>query len=108
MVSYGFYTDTYLGSRLGEKEFPFLAARAADYLESLQRRYQVACPGTDSRDMAICALAETLKQFDGRQGLAGTTVGGVSVRYETGHARALERELQRCAGVYLDIYRGVS
>ncbi len=107
MVSYEFYRDAYLGTALGEKEFPPLAARAEETLSRFARIYTVDCPGADSRAMAVCAMAETLKQWSSRQGITSTTVGGVSVHYENGDSRALETALYRRAGVYLDIYRGV-
>lgn len=107
MVTYEFYTDTYLGTSLGEKEFPPLAARAQEVLARFERCYRVDCPGQDSRAMAICAMAETLKEQAKRRNLASATVGGVSVRYENSSSRSLDAELYRRAGVYLDIYRGV-
>ena len=107
MVTYDFYTDTYLGTALGEKEFPQLAARAEETLRRYERIYTVDCPGADSRAMAVCAMAETLKQWRSRQGITSTTVGGVSVHYENGDSRALESTLYRRAGVYLDMRRGV-
>lgn len=108
MVSFAFYTDTYLGTALGEKEFSSLAARAEEVLARFEKIYRVDCPGADSRAMAVCSMAEGLKDYGKRAGLTSATVGGVSVRYESGGSRELDGELFRRAGVYLDIYRGVS
>ena len=105
MIAYSFYTDTYMGYRLGEKEFSSLAARAEDILKGWERRYRVVSPGADSRAMAVCAMAEAIKDHSRREGVRSATVGGVSIRYDSG--RSLSRALYETACVYLDIYRGV-
>lgn len=107
MASYSFYTDVYMGTSLGEKEFSPLAQRAEAVLRRFERRYAVSCPGPDSRDMAVCAMAETLKGYARRDGLQSATIGGVSVRYSDGSSRTLAGELYRQAGIYMDFHRGV-
>ena len=59
--------------------------------------------------MALCAMAEVLYAYAGRQrGIVSASMGGVSVRYEnSAEKKALNRELYECARCYLDIYRGV-
>ena len=108
MVSYSFYTDVYMGWQLGEKEFSPLAARAGAILARYGRIYRVSCPGEDSKAMAICAMAETLKQYEKRSGITSTSIGGVSVQYEETSRRELARELFSQASIYLDITRGVA
>lgn len=107
MVSYDFYKNTYLGSALRESDFHQAIARAEDWLNMLERTYTVTAPGNDSRKMALCAMAETVEGFSRRQFVSQASVGGVSVRYATGD-RALQRQLLRNAGIFLDIRRGVS
>lgn len=107
MVSYSFYTDVYMGCLLGEKEFSPLAARAAAVLARYERIYRVQCDGADSRAMALCAMAETLKRYEKRSGITSTSIGGVSVQYEESSRRELARELFSQASIYLDITRGV-
>ncbi len=107
MVAYRFYTDTYMGCQLGEKEFSPLAARAEDVLRGWERRYRVVSPGADSRSMAVCAMAEAIKAHSRHDGIQSATVGGVSVRYDNGSEKSLSRALYETACVYLDIYRGV-
>lgn len=107
MVTYGFYTDIYQGCLLGESEFSPLARRAEQILARYERIYQVDCPGEDSRAMAVCAMAETLKQFGRQNGVLSTSVGGVSVRYEDDSCRRLSRELYRQASIFLNIRREV-
>ena len=107
MVDYSFYTDTYMGQRLSQKEFSYLAPRAEDILRGWERRYRVVSPGADSRAMAVCAMAETIKDHSRHDGIQSATVGGVSVRYDSGSQRSLSRALYETACVYMDIYRGV-
>ena len=107
MVSYGFYTDVYMGYELGEKEFSPLAARAEEILDRLVSRYNGVISGPDSRDMAVCAMAEALRHYKNRDGLAQATVGGVSVRYSDGSAKRLMGELYERASIYVDFHRGV-
>lgn len=106
MADYDFYVNAYLGSSIQEKAFPSLAAQAASVLASFERRYQVS-GGSDSRNMAICAMAECLQE-NARRGIASASVGQTSVHYSTEAREPLERQLYRKAAIYLDIYRGVS
>ena len=108
MVDYAFYRDAYLGSQIGEKEFPNVEARAAEYLNYLKHRYQVVSSGAESEKMAVCALAEGYHNHSRRGAIASASAGSVSVHYRNTPAESLHRDLFRRAGIYLDIYRGVS
>ena len=105
MADYDFYVNTYLGSQIPEAMFPGLAEKAAATLEQYDRKYQVT-GGEVSRNMAICAMAESFLDHARRCRHAAASVGGVSVRYEA-PKETLEQQLYRKASVYLDIYRGV-
>lgn len=105
MIDYDFYVNSYLGSAIPERSFSGVAARAADALKAIRRRYQVRSTDEVSEKMALCAMAETLyAQSSRKAGVASATVGGVSVRYES--SAGLERQLLQQARIYLDIYRG--
>ena len=106
MVDYAYYADAYMGSLIPEREFASLAARARDYLEQLCRVYLVE-GGADARAMALCAMAEVIHGYGNSRFLGSATVGSVSVRFNSGDARELSKELYRKAGIYLDIRRGV-
>ncbi len=111
MADFSFYRSVYLGSLIPEKAFPEMAMRSREYLDRIQRSYRVTAAGTDSLNMAICAMAETLYAHSKRRGgVVAASVGDASVRYETGKDtdRFLQRELYEKASIYLDIYRGVS
>lgn len=119
MVDYDFYVSTYLGSTIPPEEWPSCQARAAAQLGLYGRRYRVTASGPDSEAMAICAMAEALYTFDllasGEGGpIQSVSIGSVSASYGGAEARTLdlsprgqERELYRCASLYLDISRGV-
>lgn len=119
MTGYDFYQNTYRGSVIPEEEWPGYEARAAAQLGQYRRIYQVTAPRPRAADMAVCAMAEALRSFDllanGEGGpIQSASIGSVSVSYGGAAAQALdlsprgqERELYRCASLYLDIYRGV-
>ena len=106
MVDYDFYTNTYMGYAISEKAFPALAAQAASNLAYFERRCRVV-GGQESRKLAICAMAECLREHNRSANRSAATVGSVSVRYDT-KKEPLARKLYQAAAVYLDFYRGVS
>lgn len=109
MVDYGFYVNQYLGSQIPEKAFSGAAKQAEAALERFRRIYQVSDSGEESRNMAVCAMAEVVYAGSRRRsGVTSASVGSVSVRYEDGERadKALWRELYQRASIYLDIYRG--
>ena len=104
MPDYGFYTQIYLGTAIPEKAFPAFLGKAKAYLDRYKRSYRVQ-GGENAEGLALCAMAETLYRFDGREGLKSMNLGGVQVHYDDS---ALRREVYRAACIYLDIYRGVA
>ena len=105
MVDFGFYTGTYLGSKIPEKQFSSCMARAGEALAALKRRYTVT-GGEEAQKLALCAMAEAVYDSFRRGGAVSASVGSVSVRYD-GEKR-LWRELYEKARIYLDICRGVA
>lgn len=105
MADYDFYVNVYLGSQIPEKTFPSLAAQAASTLAGYERKYQVTGADT-SRRMAICAMAEVLREHEKNCRHSSASVGSARVQY-TQPKESLERRLYRAANIYLDIYRGV-
>ena len=115
MADYEFYASVYMGDSIPENEFPRLAKRAGEQLSRYKRIYTVTAPDADA--MAICAMADALAYYEAAQSGTGcpvsaASIGSVSVSY-SGSANAVdtsqaaqERELYRCAKLYLDIYRG--
>lgn len=116
MVDFDFYTNTYRGSSIPLEEWVLFASRAAEQLARYKRIYTVTAPEKDSEAMAVCAIADALAYFAAAQSGAGGTVtaasiGSVSVSYGSVTVdlspKGQEKELMRCARMYLDIYRGV-
>lgn len=105
MPDFDFYANVYLGDRIQEKAFPALAQRAKMTLADYDRKYTLT-GDMDSRKLAICAMAEVLREHDRVCRHTATTVGSVTVHYPQ-QKEPLERQLYRAASVYLDIYRGV-
>ena len=109
MADFVFYTQEYLGSKIPERAFPGALSQARAALSRLRRIYQVAQATAVEENMALCAMAEAIYEFDKAGNVASATVGSVSVRYLSGEdaQRRLGRELYRRACIYLDIRRGV-
>ena len=119
MVSRDFYLNAFCGGSIPEGEWAGYEARAAAQLARYRRIYQVSAPRPRAADMAVCAMAEALYSFDllasGESGpLQSASIGSVSASYGGAGAQAVdlsprgqERELYRCASLYLDICRGV-
>lgn len=116
MVEYTFYKDHYLGASITGKDWPMLASRAQDQLNKYKRIYTVVA-NEESEAMAVCAMADALYYFvqaqNGMGAVASASIGSVSVSYGNAAGsvdispKAQEKELYRCASLYLDIYRGV-
>lgn len=116
MASFSFYRDIYMGGSISDEvEFLRLEARAREKLARYKRLYRVSAPLENSEDMAICAMVDALNYFDVAQngGIpTSSSIGSVSSTSKVGDSldispKAQERELYRCAALYLDIYRGV-
>lgn len=104
VVDYDFYTAVYLGSSVPEKAFPEMQARAGEALSRFRQIYRVTVAGAETEKLAICAMAEVLYSYRGRQGLRSASLGAVQVSYADNSK--LNRELLQAAKIYLDIYRG--
>lgn len=113
MVEYSFYSETYKGVAIDEKDWPVFEARARDRLEHYKRIYTVTVPNTDAESKAICAMADTLLSFEDAQGgsvgaVSSASIGSVSVSYGNVDTspKAQEKALYNSARTYVDIYRG--
>jgi hypothetical protein len=117
MVTYEFYTCTYNGRTISEDAWCELERDASAKLNQYKRKYTVTAPEEASEAMAVCAMAEALDYFvaeqNGTSAVQSASIGSVSVNYGNMSDKAdlslkgQEKELYRCACLYLDIYRGV-
>lgn len=110
MADYAFYTTVYLGGSIPEADFHRLAMRAGEQLARYKRIHTVTAPDPNSENMAICSMADALYYFETVQNTPqSASIGSVSSsRGSTVDVspKAQAAELYRCAGLYLDIYRG--
>ena len=113
MPDHGFYRLRYRGDSIPAQEFPRLASQAEATLRRYRRLYRVRAPEECSEALAICAMADALYYFETVQNggvLASSSIGSVSSSFQAGAVdaspKAQEKELYRCACLYLDIYRG--
>lgn len=118
MVDFGFYVNSYHGSAIDEKDWPALEREASAKLRQYKKTFTVSAPDKDAEAMAVCAMAESIDYFNaalnGTTAVQSASIGSVSVSYGNPlqsadlSAKGREKELYRCACLYLDIYRGVS
>lgn len=113
-----YYQNEYVGTSIPMGEQLHYLMAAADKLALYNRIYTVSAPDESAERNAICAMADALYQFDlianGEAGaVQSASIGSVSVSYGSAaeavdiSPKGRERELYRCATMYLDIYRGV-
>lgn len=107
MPDYQFYKETYLGYLITEEDLPRLLRRAVEWLEKIERCCRVVPYGPDSRNMALCSIAETLAAWYKKRDVEQASVGEVTVRYQKNDI-PLQRQLLQNASGYLEIYRGLS
>lgn len=113
-----FYREVYGGKALEGAQLTEFLTRAEDQLRLYEQAYEVTEFVENGRKLAICAMAEALSYFDAAQngngGLRYASVGTVSVSGKGIYGSldispaAQGRELYRCAGTYLNIYRGLA
>lgn len=103
MVEYEFYLTEYRGSSISREEWPGLEARARQQMEKWKKSMTIS---GDERAfaMAICALAESLRDTDSAGELRSAKIGSVSVEYRV---RNREKQMLDRVGSWLEIYRGV-
>ena len=115
MIDYDFYRGQYGSNVVPEQEFMLFAREAQAQLDRYKRIYQVTAPQEDSEKLAVCAMLDALYYYSQAQNgelTASVKIGSVSssgvqtAQPDTSPA-AQEKELYRCARLYLDIYRGV-
>lgn len=92
-ADFEFYTGRYLGSSIGEADFPRLALRASQFLDYYTMGKSKKKPELEELKMACCAIAERVSVVEAANaaavksvsgdGLKSESVGSYSVSYET-------------------------
>lgn len=112
MADYNFYTENYHGNSIAEEDWERLSARAEERIVRYEHIYQITYfDEANGRNLAICALAETVQAIDAVQGdgaVASVSVGSVSTSYAnaSGSGSSLDRSALATLRIYADIYRG--
>lgn len=118
-ADFGYYTDTYKGTSVLERDFPRLALRASSFLDYYTQGRAKLNPDLDAIKMACCAIAEQVALFDSSQsgsaGVKSESVGSYSVTYQTAEEKvsgvsAANKMYASIARMYLSgtnlLYRG--
>ena len=63
-ADYAYYTTAYLGTTIGEADFPLLSLRASSYLDYYTQGRAGENPDLDALKMACCAVAEQMQLAD--------------------------------------------
>jgi hypothetical protein len=113
-ADYTYYTDTYHGEDIPQKDFERLALEASYFLrDATQDRITVV---TDDVKMATCAVASVSHRFGEREGIASESEGTYSISYQGGAGRqgevvSLSARMLAAAKLYLShtglLYAGV-
>lgn len=108
MTDYEFYQYRYCGSAIPREDWPAARREAEAVLARYERIYTVT--GDDfARNMAVCALADTLSYYADAQALSSAGIGSVSETRASVDLspQAQSKALYGAASRYLEIYRGV-
>lgn len=105
-ADFKFYTDSYGGSAISEKDFPMLSNLASAYIDAatMGRAKRARGDAMDSVKMATCALSEVFLNEENINaanfsedslllGLSSQTVGGWSQGYNSRSASTAESEI---------------
>ena len=108
MANYEFYQGQYYGSMIAQEDWPATQREAEAVLSRYERIYTVTGDGF-ARDMAVCALADTLCYYADAQTLSSASIGSVSeTRVSVDQSpQAQSKALYAAASRYLEIHRGV-
>lgn len=116
-ADYAFYISSYLGNKVSDADFPRVALRASEYIDSqtFNRLIDDNTLVDDNVKKACCALAEIIDQYEksadnGVQTIKSEKVGDYSVEYVSTKVQsydkkkvAILRQYLGCSGL---LYRG--
>lgn len=91
-ADFEYYTGTYQGTSILERDFPRLSLRASSFLDYYTQGRAKLNQDLDALKMACCAIAEQVALFDvsssGTAGVKSESVGSYSVTYQTAEEKA--------------------
>ena len=101
-ADYTFYTETYCGSAVPEKDWPYASRRASALIDQMtggRISYLESVP--DAIKNACCAVADQLWQDEQQGDKASETVGSHSVSYQNRDASQKKKRYYDAAKLYL-------
>ena len=107
MVPFTFYKEEYLGERIEEWNWPKACFLAEEKLAALEHKYKLTPYGPDSRQMAVCAIAEQTAYCRWDWYITKERRGDVNVEYDPDAVKKLQRRILNSIAAYMEIYRGV-
>ncbi len=114
-ADYQYYTNTYLGNAIDQKDFDRLAKLASIHIDRITfDRASVNTEFTNEIKEAMCAVAELLNEMeiDGGSGIQSEKVGNLSITYgqNSPKQQSKMKRIFEAAKLYLDntglMYRG--
>ncbi len=107
-ADYSYYRYPYLGTRIAEKSFDRLAARASAYLDRITSQRAVRFAEYASVQLACCSVADAMAEAEAGR-ISSEMVGNWSRAYRLDDSSE-GRRLYEAAALYLDgtglLYRG--
>lgn len=88
-ADYTFYTETYCGSAVPEKDWPYVSRRASAVIDQITfGRLQNGWPVTDAVQLAACAIADAIQaqqneNAQSHSGIKSEDVDGYKVSYDS-------------------------
>ena len=73
-ADYSYYTEQFMGRAISEEDFPRLALRASQYLDTYTQGRAAENAEADALKMACCALAEKQQVIEAAQELAQSSL----------------------------------
>lgn len=110
-ADYSYYSIEFLGNKIAEADFPRVASRASEYLDSITAGIITKLQAVPEEvKKATCAIAEKIYSKEQGQEVVSESVGSYSVTYKDAQT-PYEKELYNIAKCYLGhtglMYRGI-
>lgn len=106
MVPYEFYKNEYMGQDIQEWNWPTACFRAEEKLAALEHKYTLTPYGPESRQMAVCAIAEVTNYFRKDFLITQERLGEMNVEYDPDSDKKLQKRILQNIEGYFHRYRG--
>ena len=106
-AEFNYYSDVYLGSEVNENEFSRYAESASRWIDRFITKEDFEI--NEQIKMAVCAVCDVLKKYEGRAGIQREDNDGYSISYDC-NAQSMEMRIYNAIRLYADdelFYRGL-